>query len=278
VSNDLSDRALVSMQEARRYVWRDENDAARDDILVDAVDYVSETIWDECQREFAPTTVPARSGADGVTNGTTTFTAATGAFTAGDEGKLVSIVGKGYYRVVTFTNSTTVVLDGSPSVGTALTWEFSETRTFELGARGLVDLAPYDLLEVDQVVVYSDQASPQTLTSDEYKLLPVGRSPAGTYLSLRTIWPAVTELQPGFGWEAQVSGFWGMAAVPEKIKAAALMWIKNIAENPGGYASASMSGYAVVPEIEATSTLTRAGMPPAVRYRLARWARGGLVA
>jgi hypothetical protein len=68
------------------------------------------------------TTSPERTGADGVTNGTTTFTAATGAFVAGDVNKLINIVTKGRYRIVGFTNSTTVTLSGSPSSGSSLTW------------------------------------------------------------------------------------------------------------------------------------------------------------
>lgn len=67
-------------------------------------------------------TAPDRTGTDGVTAGTTTFTAASGAFTADDVNKLINIVTKGRYRIVGFTNSTTVTLSGSPSAGSGLTW------------------------------------------------------------------------------------------------------------------------------------------------------------
>jgi len=54
--NDLSARALLTLQEARRFVYRDENDGSRDDILTDAVNDVSDSIWDHCEREFKDTT------------------------------------------------------------------------------------------------------------------------------------------------------------------------------------------------------------------------------
>jgi hypothetical protein len=55
-TNDLSSRALIDVIEARRFVWRDENDADRDDILIDAINDVSDAIADYCEREFTPTT------------------------------------------------------------------------------------------------------------------------------------------------------------------------------------------------------------------------------
>lgn len=63
-----------------------------------------------------------RTGTDGVTAGTTTFTSASASFTSGDVDKLINIVTKGRYRIATFVNSTTVTLSGSPSTGTGLTW------------------------------------------------------------------------------------------------------------------------------------------------------------
>lgn len=63
-----------------------------------------------------------RTGADGVTNGSTTFTSASASFVSGDVDKLINIVGKGRYRITGFTNSTTVTLSGSPSSGSSLTW------------------------------------------------------------------------------------------------------------------------------------------------------------
>ena len=63
-----------------------------------------------------------KTGTDGVTDGTTTFTSGLGTFAAGDVDKLINIVTKGRYRIATFVNSTTITLSGSPSIGASLTW------------------------------------------------------------------------------------------------------------------------------------------------------------
>ena len=57
---------------------------------------------------------------DGVANGTTTFTSAAGSFVSGMVGKNITITGKGTYTISSVTNSTTIVLSGSPTSGTTL--------------------------------------------------------------------------------------------------------------------------------------------------------------
>jgi len=52
----LSARALLTIQEARIYAWRDENDGTRDELLIQALNYVSSSIWEHCEREFTPST------------------------------------------------------------------------------------------------------------------------------------------------------------------------------------------------------------------------------
>lgn len=153
------------------------------------------------------------------------------------------------------------------------------TRTFPLRPRivngsrtGWIDLCPYDLRSATQVRIYTDTSSPQTLTVDEYRLRPVGGALGGTFYEILTIEPTAAEEQPGFGWEATVQGDWGMAATPNDVKLAALEWIKNIAENPGGYASADAGGFPIIPAID-ISPAGRAGMPPSVRYRLRDYCR-----
>lgn len=206
--NDLSPRALLDLLEARRYVFRDENDGSRDDILIDAVDAVSEAIWNYCEREFMQTNALA--------------------------------------------------------------------RIFSVSRRGLIELAPFEIRNVTSVVLYTDRAvaDQRTLTTDEFQLLPIGTSRAGTYLEIRTIAPSISELQPGFGWEATVTGDWGMLAIPDSVKLACLQWVDNIVKNPGQFASATMSGFTLVPEIDLARP---AGMPPAAGHRLAYWRRGPFV-
>lgn len=83
--------------------------------------YVRKTGSDNNGGSSASTT-PDKNGTDGVTNGTTTFTSASAQFTAGDVDKLIQINTKNRYRIVGYTNSTTITLSGSPSAGSGLTW------------------------------------------------------------------------------------------------------------------------------------------------------------
>jgi hypothetical protein len=268
---ELQTNALITLPEARRFVWRQEEDTSRDGQLVDAINDVSDAIADHCQREFATTTASPRAGADGVGNGTTTFTAATGAFTTADEGAKIYIDGT-LYEIVTRNSGTSVTLDAAVPTGTDLSWDFGETRVFEYDGSGTLDLRPYDLRELHAVTLYTDlQASLQdVLTADEYRLRPAGRALGGTYLTLGLPTPSVEEEDYGFGWEASVTGQWGMATVPGAVKLAAKQWVKNIVENPGSYTAYAMNGYNVVPDFGVPG----AGMPRAVERRLERWRRG----
>lgn len=209
--NELDSRALVSLEEARSYCWRDENDGTRDAVLIDAVNLVSAAIWDHCERELRPS-------------------------------------------------------------GTGITRTFQLTRVVCDGAvYGWIDLAPYDLYSLTQVAIHTDSGSPRVLTADEYRLEPAGRALGGTYLSIRTIAPEQPEAQPGFGWQAEVTGSWGMSSVPRAVKMAALEWAKNLTANPGSFAAASQAGYAVAPDTDLV--FFGGGMPASVRYRLQPYRR-----
>lgn len=209
--NDLdTTRALVTLEDARAYVWRDENDGSRDALLVDAINLVSGAIWTYTEREFLPT-------------------------------------------------------DGA-------------TRSFLVRRRqangswvGWIDLAPYDLRSATTLTLYADTDAPEELDTTEYRLRPVGAALGGTYLYVLTVDLSRSEEQPGFGWEATIDGDWGMSAVPEDVKLAALQWIDNIAKNPGSYASVEMSGFVVAPELD--QAVNRAGMPASVRHRLRPFCR-----
>jgi len=273
--NDLTARALVDITEARRYVYRDENDSRRDDILVDAINDVSDSIWDHCEREFKPTTVPSRSGADGVGNGTTTFVAATGAFASPADVGLVLQIGSVLYTIVSVTNGTTVVLSAAVPVGTSLVWDFGEARSFAVSSSGYVDFRPYDLRALQRTVLYADRADLTDEVLTEHQLENYGPR-SGTHYAMRLAAPSFAPLHSGFATLVTVTGQWGMAEIPHAVKLAAKQWIKNIAENPGSYSSSELAGYSVVPDVD-TLTLAPAGMPAAVRYRLEAWARGGPV-
>ncbi len=269
--NDLNDHALIDLPEARRFVYRNENDASRDDILTDAINDTSDSIWDYCEREFKDTTVSDRSGADGVGSGTTTFTSATAAFTANDVGKRIRI-GGAYFTIASFTNGTTVVLDRVVATATSLAWDFGEMRTIPMWPSGYVDLRPYDLHELATATLYADRAdlTDDVLAVDELQML---RQAGGTAYDLRVMKPEFSPAHDSFVATIAIRGWWGMRVIPGAVQLACKQWVKNIAENPGSYASSSMSGYDVVPEMD-TVVLAPAGMPAAVRYRLDRFARG----
>lgn len=68
---------------------------------------------------------PDRSGSDGVTNNTTTFTSATAAFTSADVGKGICIntgANARHHRIASVTNATTVILDRVSSNASSLAW------------------------------------------------------------------------------------------------------------------------------------------------------------
>ena len=269
---EVSTRALVTLPELRRYVLRDEDDTSRDGILIDNLNDVSVAIEEHCEREFSPSTDPDRSGTDGVGNGTTTFTSATAAFVTADEGALIEI-GSTAYRIVTRSSATAVVLDATVPTGTGLEWNFGEERVFEYDGSGQLDLRPYDLRELGAITLYTDlEASQQDeLVTGDYRLRPPGRARGGTYLSIGIPTPNVVEAEYGYGWQVTIRGLWGMAEVPGAVAFACKQWVKNIFENPGSYATHSMSGYTVTPDVGFVGT--GAGMPRAVEHRLQRWKR-----
>lgn len=270
-ANDISARALIDLPEARRFVWRNENDSSRDDLLTDAINDVSDAIHAYCEREFTETTVSDRSGADGVGAATTTFVAASGGFTADDVGKRIRISG-GYYTIASVTNATTVVLDRVLAVGSSLAWDFGEVRYITISSSGYVDFRPYDLRELAAATLYADRddLTDEVLTSSQYQL---ERQPGGTYFDMYATAPAYAPLVEGFRSKIAVRGWWGMLEVPGGVRLAAKQWVKNIAENPGSYSAYSMSGYDVTPDVD-TIAVAPAGMPASVRYRLEDFRRG----
>jgi hypothetical protein len=207
-TDSLNAHALITIEEGRRYVWRNEDDTSRDGILVDAINDVSDSIWDHCHREFKPTTV-----------------------------------------------------------------DDPEERVFDYDGSGWLDLNPFDLQELDSVVLYTDRdaAFQVELDAKNYRLRPTGRARGGTYLAVELPIPAMREFDYGFEWQVTVTGTWGMLEVPGAVKLACKQWVDNLVKNPGSYAANSMSGYTVVPEQDFTAH--RAGMPPSVQHRLAPWCR-----
>jgi len=270
-THDLSDRALVDLPEARRYVFGDENYSDQDDRLIDNIESVSAAIVSYCEREFTDTTDSDREGADGVGNASTTFTSATAAFVAGDAGARIRIDGA-MYTIVSVTNGTDVVLDRTLPIGTDLAWDFGEVRAARVTTTGYVDFRPWDLRDAQSLTMYADRADLDDEVLTAYEFQNDGPK-TDTWYAVRVQAPSYAPLYAGFSTLLTVRGWWGMAEVPHDVRLAAKQWVKNLTENAGSYASHAMAGYAVAPETD-TIAIAPAGMPAAVRYRLDDFRRG----
>lgn len=109
----------------------------------------------------------------------------------------------------------------------------SEARKFEWNPEtAYLDLSPYDLRTVTTLKLDTDQASPYTLTTAEYRLWPKP-SRDGTYRALRLRPNSI--VSPTWQFpdvrEVEVNGAWGFASVPEDVKHAAIattaIWLRR---------------------------------------------------
>lgn len=97
--------------------------------------------------------------------------------------------------------------------------------------RGYVDLVPYDARTVTQVKLDTDQTSPTTLTTEEYRLLPKSQAGDGVY-SYMLLQPF--GLTGSMRWperEVTVTGTWGFLEVPADVNEAAVetvaLWLRR---------------------------------------------------
>ena len=144
----------------------------------------------------------------------------------------------------------------------------TKARSFRFNGGGVLDLSPYDVRTVTQVRVDTDTSNPTTLTSDEYRLMPLP-APDGVYqqLHLRSVrvGPTTTEQFPVFR-VVEVTGTWGFAAVPKNVELAANITIQYILRTTSQFMS---------DEFETTAGLSgaRVMIPGAARDLLAPYRR-----
>lgn len=99
-------------------------------------------------------------------------------------------------------------------------------------AAPLLDLAPYDLRSATLIRLDSDQTTPTTLTTDDYRLWPRPNRD-GTYqaIRLRPYHIASPSWQFPDVREIEVTGSWGFAAIPEDVKHVAIttvaIWLRR---------------------------------------------------
>lgn len=276
--NELNDRALLSLEEARLFVFRNAGDSTRDEALIAAINDVSDSIESYCAREFAPSTgATVLDGA--IDDNDVALTVAdwrslptSGSFMVRVDDEIMLVTAGAGTATLTVTRGyldTTAAshLDGAELVEL-------EARDYPYKGTGVLSLEPHDLLELHTVTLYTDldEAQQDELESTAYRLVraPMG----GTYESIRVPYPALEEAAYGFGWQATVVGRWGMLEVPGDVRLAAKIWVENLVKNPAGASSTTMAGYTFTPELE-TELGRRAGMPPSARYRLEPWRRAG---
>lgn len=145
--------------------------------------------------------------------------------------------------------------------------ETAVTHKFNYPGYGMLRLSPYDLRTVTNITVYSNlptayqtvlvAGGPSTL--GDYELLPIGgTAPAGTYRWLiftpgpfgTMDWYWYDGWQEERACEVSITGNWGIGVVPEDVKLAVLIAIKDSVENPTGSASRQMGPLSVSPEPE----------------------------
>lgn len=270
--------ALVTLEEARLYCFRNAGDHSRDEILIEAINDVSASIRDYCEREFLKTTGDTVTTADPGTGGTTLAVQSADGFP--DTGSFYVLVDDEVMLVTAGAGTTSWTVTRAQLGTTAASHTIGvqvveiEARDFRYPGTGSLDLAPFDLRDVYTVTLYTDleDSLQDELDEASYRLTPVGGFPGSlTYLGLQLPYPAIEEAAYGFGWQATVLGRWGMETAPGSVKLGAKIWIDNLVKNPGSFASNQMAGYTVFPEQDEEGR--RAGMPPATRYRLDKWAR-----
>lgn len=270
--------ALVTLEEARLYCFRNAGDRSRDEILIEAINDVSASIRDYCEREFVKTTGDTVTTADPGAGGTTLEVASAAGFP--DTGSFYVLVDDEVMLVTAGASTMTWTVTRAQLGTTAVAHTVGaavaelEARDFRYTGTGALNLGDFDLRSAYRVTLYTDleDAQHDVLDAASYRLTPVGGFPgSNTYLGLQLPYPAVEEPVYGFGWQATVLGQWGMDTIPGSVKLAAKIWIDNLVKNPGSFASNQMAGYTVFPEQDEEGR--RAGMPPATRHRLEKWAR-----
>lgn len=122
-------------------------------------------------------------------------------------------------------------------------------HVFSYDGSGLLDLKPYELRVSNdlEIKLYTDRDTglQQTLDATDYRLLPVGGNPQGTYQAVSLILPSLAEERYGFGWQVTITGRWGMAAVPKTVELAVWICVDDAMKNPGSFASQQLNGYLV---------------------------------
>jgi hypothetical protein len=100
----------------------------------------------------------------------------------------------------------------------------STARKFMYRYGAYVPFAPYDLRSVDSVQIDTDTSTPTTLTTDNYRLLPI-TTQTGTYTGMQLRSMRVAPKSSVYDYEnyreVTVAGSWGFSTIPDDVIIAA---------------------------------------------------------
>lgn len=141
----------------------------------------------------------------------------------------------------------------------------STARTFEYRGGGFLDLAPYDARTVSQVKVDTDETSPTTLQTTDWRLFPYPAAD-GVYTALRLA-PSLAHSRAR--WQqrlVEVTGTWGFSAVPDEVKHHAIVtvavWLRR-----------DVAAFSTTFNVDEDRVERPEALPSSVRQGLNRWRR-----
>ena len=126
----------------------------------------------------------------------------------------------------------------------------NEARKFMYDGSGVLSLAPYEIRAIDSVQRDTDDTSPTTIATKDYRLQPRNKTEQGTYLwmALPCMGPAYKQFQI----EITVTGDWGVAAnyegVPADVRLACLTAVAHGYRNPEGFAGRDLGALGLTVE------------------------------
>lgn len=149
----------------------------------------------------------------------------------------------------------------------------SATRRFRVSTKGKINLLPYDLQSVSQVMLHPEQ-SQQIIASGDYSLFPTTNY-NGVYMSMRiSPWiPLVSLNYLKFGYAlVDITGTWGFPSVPAPVKRAAVItvrtWLRKDAKGMAGSAGGQYySGQELPAELPSTYALPAAARKLLMPYK-----------
>lgn len=156
-------------------------------------------------------------------------------------------------------------------------------KKFRYNGLGLLDFAVLstEAQAVTLVRYGTDGTAPTPIawTADDFRLEPRNKTKDGTYLYMnlpRLARGAFPANAPGlFDREVEVTGTWGMAAVPSDVELACLIAVANAWRNPEGFESRDLGGGVVIEDLdtEETSPGVQLSLPPDSRNLLQPYVR-----